>query len=220
MVLRRLKDRLGALNVAVAEVAHQDLWQRAGLGIVTVASSDDSGASRRWRRRCDEIERLEPGLVTQQSGGVPSLTWLKDRVPIASARKSARSSAQLLAREVHDPGIGFVTLTRVKVSPDLQLARVYYTHLGDEKAQQETAQGARARHAVPAPPDRRRVRLRRVPELRFEFDESVEHQDRIEQILLDLAGRAAGARGRSRRGDRPRTPTDRRPADDDDRGRP
>ena len=33
----------------------------------------------------------------------------------------------LLAREVHDPGIGFITLTRVKVSPDLQMARVYYT---------------------------------------------------------------------------------------------
>ena len=40
MVLRRLKDRVGAMNVSVAEVAHQDLWQRAGLGIVTVASSD------------------------------------------------------------------------------------------------------------------------------------------------------------------------------------
>ena len=36
-----------------------------------------------------------------------------------------------IAREVHDPGVGFVTLTRVKVSPDLQLARVYYTMLGD-----------------------------------------------------------------------------------------
>ena len=44
MVLRRLKDRVGALNVAIAEVAHQDLWQRAGLGIVTVANSDDMAA--------------------------------------------------------------------------------------------------------------------------------------------------------------------------------
>ena len=45
MVLRRIKDRVGAFNVAVAEVAHQDLWQRAGLGIVTVATNDD-GASK------------------------------------------------------------------------------------------------------------------------------------------------------------------------------
>lgn len=64
MVLRRLKDRLGALNVAVAEVAHQDLWQRAGLGIVTVAASDES-AGRTLETALGEIERLEPGLVTQ-----------------------------------------------------------------------------------------------------------------------------------------------------------
>lgn len=63
MVLRRIKDRLGALNVAVAEVAHQDLWQRAGLGVVTVATSDE-GASRTLSSALAEIERLEPGLVT------------------------------------------------------------------------------------------------------------------------------------------------------------
>jgi hypothetical protein len=63
-VLRRLKDRIGALNVAVAEVAHQDLWQRAGLGIVTVASSD-AGAEQTLTSVLNEIERLEPGLVTQ-----------------------------------------------------------------------------------------------------------------------------------------------------------
>src|ERR671913_2337861 len=45
----------------------------------------------------------------------------------------------LLARDVHDPGVGFITLTSVKVSPDLQLARVYYTSMGDEKALRDTA---------------------------------------------------------------------------------
>jgi uncharacterized protein len=64
VVLRRLKDRLGALNVAVAEVAHQDLWQRAGLGVVTVASSDGM-AEQTLSAAMKEIERLEPGLVTQ-----------------------------------------------------------------------------------------------------------------------------------------------------------
>jgi uncharacterized protein len=64
VVLRRLKDRLGALNVAVAEVAHQDLWQRAGLGVVTVASSD-SMAEQTLSAVMQEIDRLEPGLVTQ-----------------------------------------------------------------------------------------------------------------------------------------------------------
>ena len=94
--------------------------------------------------------------------------------------------ATLLTREVHDPGIGFVTLTRVKVSPDLQLARVFYTTLGDERARRDTERALERaipflRRQIGA-----RIRLRRVPELRFEFDRSVENQDRIEKILIDL----------------------------------
>ena len=95
--------------------------------------------------------------------------------------------SELLARgEIHDPGIGFITLTRVQVTPDLQLARVFYTTLGDDKARKETARALdRA-----TPFFRRqiggRLHLRRVPELEFRFDESIERQDRIEQILRDL----------------------------------
>src|SRR4029450_1999893 len=54
----------------------------------------------------------------------------KDRV----ADQIRSELALLIAREVHDPGIGFLTITRVQVSPDLQQARVFYTALGDEKA--------------------------------------------------------------------------------------
>jgi uncharacterized protein YlxP (DUF503 family) len=62
MVLRRLKDRLGAMNVAVAEVAHQELWQRAGLGVVTVAESD-AAAEKTLAAALREVERLEPDLM-------------------------------------------------------------------------------------------------------------------------------------------------------------
>ena len=93
----------------------------------------------------------------------------------------------LLARgDVHDPGIGFITLTRVQVSADLQHARVFYTTLGDEKARRETALALE--RATPF--FRRhiggRLRLRRVPEIEFRFDQTIEQQDRIEQILRDL----------------------------------
>jgi hypothetical protein len=63
MVLRRLKDRLATLNVSVAEVAHQDVWQRAGLGIAAVASADRI-AEQILQQALEMIERLEPGLVT------------------------------------------------------------------------------------------------------------------------------------------------------------
>src|SRR5579864_6424125 len=79
----------------------------------------------------------------------------------------------LLTREVHDPGIGFVTITRVRLTPDLQQARVFYTVLGDENARRYSA---RALHRA-TPFLRRqigsRLRLRRVPELTFLFDESI-----------------------------------------------
>jgi ribosome-binding factor A len=99
--------------------------------------------------------------------------------------------SQLIARQVHDPGIGFLTLTRVSVTSDLQQARVYYTSMGDEKAQLETAKALK--RAVPFL--RRqlgsRIRLRRVPELTFFYDKSIGHTDRIEQILQDLRTEAA-----------------------------
>ncbi len=99
--------------------------------------------------------------------------------------------SQLIAREVHDPGIGFITLTRVSVTPDLQLARVYYTSMGDETAQRETAKALKRA----APFLRRllgsRIRLRRVPEITFFFDASIANTDRIEQILQDLKAEAA-----------------------------
>ena len=87
---------------------------------------------------------------------------------------------------VHDPGIGFITLTRVKVSADLQLARVFYTALGDEKARSDTRRALERA----APFLRRqigaRLRLKRTPELTFVYDDSIAGQDRIEQILNEL----------------------------------
>jgi len=94
--------------------------------------------------------------------------------------------AQLLARDVHDPGIGFVTITRVQVSGDLQQARVFYTMMGDAAARRETASALERATPFLRRHIGGRLRLRRVPEMEFRFDESVAHQDRIEQILRDL----------------------------------
>ncbi len=103
--------------------------------------------------------------------------------------------------EVHDPGIGFITLTRVTVSPDLQVAHVYYTTLGDP-AQRKATDKALGR----ATPFLRRqigqrLQLRRVPEIDFRLDVAVEHQDRIEQVLRDL--HAESARREAEGGDQP-----------------
>ena len=94
--------------------------------------------------------------------------------------------SQLLAREVRDPGVGFITLTTVKVAPDLQLARVYYTSMGDEKSRRDTARALGRATPFLRRQVAQRLRLRRAPELQFFYDESIAHQDRIEQILHEL----------------------------------
>ena len=64
MVLRGVKDRLRKFNVAVAEVEHQDLWQRAGMGIVAI-STTEAAVDQTLAKVLDEIERTEPGLITR-----------------------------------------------------------------------------------------------------------------------------------------------------------
>jgi ribosome-binding factor A len=110
--------------------------------------------------------------------------------------------AELIGREVKDPGIGFLTLTHVKVTSDLQLARVYYTTIGDDKARRETAKALKRATPFLRRQVGQRLQLRRVPVLEFFFDESIEKQDRIERILQDLnAERASAPAGGTEAGD-------------------
>jgi len=106
--------------------------------------------------------------------------------PDRVAEQIRQELSLVLTQRSLDPGLGFITLTRVKVTADLQLARVLYTVIGDEKQRTETQKALERtlpflrRHIAS------RIRLRRVPELQFFYDESIAHQDRIEQILLEL----------------------------------
>lgn len=92
----------------------------------------------------------------------------------------------MIARDVHDPGLGFITITRVQVSPDLQHARVFYTTLGDQAARKNTGRALERAASFMRRQVAQRLRLRRAPELDFVFDESIEQQDRIERLLRDL----------------------------------
>src|SRR4029078_11564284 len=94
--------------------------------------------------------------------------------------------AGLLARDVHDPGIGFVTSTRVQMTPDLQQALVFYTAFVDSKPRKNSERaidraGPFLRRQIGS-----RLRLKRVPELTFLYDESIAGQDRIERLLNEV----------------------------------
>jgi ribosome-binding factor A len=99
----------------------------------------------------------------------------------------------LLSREVHDPGIGFVTITRVQVSADLQQARVFYTVLGDDKARRTSERALDRTIPFLRRQIGSRLHLRRTPELKWIYDESIAGQDRIEQLLNEIrANRHSG----------------------------
>src|SRR5688572_19945750 len=101
--------------------------------------------------------------------------------------------SDLLTREVHDPGIGFLTITHVKVTPDLQVARVYYTTLGDDQARRESSKALERATPFLRRHIGSRLRLKRVPTLEFFFDESIERGDRIERILHEISAERAAA---------------------------
>ena len=93
--------------------------------------------------------------------------------------------AELFARGLKDPRVGLVTITGVKMSPDLREAWVYWTVHGETEVRKETAKGLSAargylRHELST------LALRVLPELHFTYDEAIDRGDRIERLLREV----------------------------------
>lgn len=101
----------------------------------------------------------------------------------------AEEFRKVLAEEVQrlkDPRVGFVTITGVEVTPDLRRAVVYYTVLGEERDRRATAAGLRSAAPRLRSELGRQIRLKFLPELRFEEDEAIAHGDRVEELLRKI----------------------------------
>ena len=99
--------------------------------------------------------------------------------------------SELLRREMRDPRLGeLVTVTEVSTTPDLRHARVYVSHIGSEEEKRETLNSLNAASGFLRGELAKRLGLRRVPELSFEWDTSIEHGDRILR-LIDKVSRPA-----------------------------
>ncbi|HZM50379.1 MAG TPA: 30S ribosome-binding factor RbfA [Vicinamibacteria bacterium] len=95
--------------------------------------------------------------------------------------------AQLIVGELKDPRIGFVTVTRVEVTPDLRTARVYVGVLGTEKQRQASLTGLRQATGFLRRALGQSLRLRYTPELVFTYDEGLEASDRVAQLLAEIS---------------------------------
>jgi ribosome-binding factor A len=86
-----------------------------------------------------------------------------------------------------DPRIGFVTVTGVETSPDLRHARVFVSVLGSEAKRERTLAGLAAAHGVLQARLARQLRMKRTPQLAFEYDPTVERGVRMTQLIDELA---------------------------------
>lgn len=94
-----------------------------------------------------------------------------------------REVASILQKEVKDPRIGIVTLTNADVSPDLRVAKVYYTVLGDEAARAACQEGLTRASGYIRREIAKRLTLRTTPELRFYYDEALDRGLRINALI-------------------------------------
>jgi ribosome-binding factor A len=89
--------------------------------------------------------------------------------------------------ELKDPRIGFVTVTGVQTSPDLRQATVYVSVLGSERKRRATLAGLQSSHGVLQSRVNRELRLKRTPQLTFEYDPTVERGVRLSRLIDELA---------------------------------
>jgi len=89
--------------------------------------------------------------------------------------------------ELKDPRVGFVTVTGVETSPDLRQATVFVSVLGTERKRTQTLAGLAAAHGVLQARLARELRMKRTPQLTFEYDPTVERGVRMTQLIDELA---------------------------------
>jgi ribosome-binding factor A len=103
------------------------------------------------------------------------------------AQQIHRELGQLLLREVRDPRLAEVTITEVRVTPDLLLARIYFSVLGDAEAKQEAMAALERANGFLRSQLAERLSLRFMPELTFVLDKSAEYGQRIDDLLEQIA---------------------------------
>jgi ribosome-binding factor A len=105
------------------------------------------------------------------------------RRPERVAEMVLRELSQLLVRDLKDPRLRGITLTRVKMSDDLRHGRVFFSHLEGHRRADESIKGFRSAAGFIRRQIGRALQLRYTPELDFEFDPGIENAARIDALL-------------------------------------
>ncbi|WP_170007370.1 30S ribosome-binding factor RbfA [Bacillus fonticola] len=102
------------------------------------------------------------------------------------AEQMKKELSDIIGRKVKDPRVGFVTVTDVRVTGDLQQAKVYVSILGDEEKKEATLKALGKATGFIRSEIGARIRLRKTPEILFEVDDVMEKGNRIDTLLHEL----------------------------------
>lgn len=94
--------------------------------------------------------------------------------------------SQIIQQEIKDPRIGFVTVTAVEMSGDLQIAKVFVSIFGKELEKEQSLAALEKAKGYMRSEIGKRIRLRHIPEITFAVDQSLEHSDHINKLLSDV----------------------------------
>jgi ribosome-binding factor A len=98
-----------------------------------------------------------------------------------------REISELILRELRDPRLDeFVSVTEVSVSPDLKYARVFVSSFGGQKKEQQILEALGSAAGFLRSELAKKVRIRRMPELHFQWDNSIEKGDRILRLIDEV----------------------------------
>lgn len=103
------------------------------------------------------------------------------------AEQMKKELGSIIGQKLKDPRIGFVTVTDVEVTGDLQQATVFISVLGKDSEKEATLLGLTKAKGFIRSEIGQRIRLRKTPEIEFEFDDSVEYGNRIESLLKQVS---------------------------------
>ena len=93
---------------------------------------------------------------------------------------------ELILGRIKDPRVGFVTITGVEVSKDLETAKVFYTVMGEDEAREESRRGLESAKNFLRKTVGDELKLRNTPDFRFVYDDTLDRSARVEDALKKI----------------------------------
>ncbi|HBG45464.1 MAG TPA: 30S ribosome-binding factor RbfA [Deltaproteobacteria bacterium] len=95
-------------------------------------------------------------------------------------------ASMILHGEIKDPRIGFVTITKAELTPDLKEAKVYFSQIGSDADKEKSRQGLTSASGYVRRSLAKRLDLRHIPKVMFLFDDSLEYAEKIERVIREM----------------------------------